>query len=74
MLRNLLIHDILLRKLKRYGINGIELSWFESYLKDREQVVDVYGFLSTKMPILSGVPQGSVLGPTLFQFLVQLFS
>ena len=59
-------HDILLRKLRRYGVIGTELSWLESYLSDREQIVDVRGSLSEKMGLSSGVPQRSVLGPTLF--------
>ena len=59
-------HDILLKKLEHYGIRGITNDWFSSYLKGRKQYVTVNGCTSTKKSVLTGVPQGSVLGPLLF--------
>ena len=59
-------HNILLDKLKFYGISQMELKWFQSYLADRYQQCQINGFLSKKGKIISGVPQGSILGPLLF--------
>ena len=53
-------------KLKHYGIRGVGYSWFESYLKGREQYVSINGFNSKDLRISYGVPQGSVLWPLLF--------
>ena len=59
-------HDALLVKCeKQYNISGSLLSWLNSYLKDRTQVVRVGNSLSSPEKILSGCPQGSVLGPLL---------
>ena len=44
----------------------MELKWFQSYLTDRYQQDQINGFLSKKGKIISGVPQGSILGPLLF--------
>ena len=59
-------HEILLRKLKWYGIDNLAHSWFKSYLNDRVQYVNYEGETSDMLPNLTGVPQGSVLGPLLF--------
>ena len=61
-------HNILLSHLKsRFGINGIALDWFRSYLPNRTYTVTVLGGRSTDRPLMTGVPQGSVLGPILFR-------
>ena len=59
-------HCILLEKLTLYGIRGNELSWFQSYLKDRKQYTSVGDTFSSVLTIQCGVPQGSILGPLLF--------
>ena len=59
-------HDILLDKLNHYGIRGIANDWLRSYLTGREQYVDWNNKTSDKLPIATGVPQGSILGPLLF--------
>lgn len=59
-------HSLLLEKLLHAGFRGVILSWFESYLTDRYQMVRVGDTLSSNLHITAGVPQGSVLGPILF--------
>ena len=68
-------HAILLRRLEStFGISGLALSWFESYLSDRTQSVVVGSLMSIPIPLVFGVPQGSVLGPVLFTLYSQPLS
>ena len=59
-------HSILLSKLSKLGVNGNSLLWFKNYLSNRLQFVSINGFESSLLSILTGVPQGSILGPLLF--------
>ena len=59
-------HQILIDKLYRYGIRGIPLDWFISYLEKRQQYIKIGDNTSSKVYTTYGVPQGSILGPSLF--------
>ena len=66
-------HHRLLHKLKSYGINGNLLSWLNSFLTGRLQQVTLNNVYSEWSNVVSGVPQGSVLGPILFLIYVTIF-
>ena len=59
-------HEVLLSKLAYYGVRGILLDWFKSYLCNRNQFVVISNVFSNHLPVKCGVPQGSILGPLLF--------
>ena len=59
-------HQILLKKLHAYGVRGKLLTWLNCYLSNRWQTVVINGAHSTPTRVISGVPQGTVLGPLLF--------
>ncbi|CAL4067024.1 unnamed protein product [Meganyctiphanes norvegica] len=63
---DLVSHKHLLLKLQKYGINGQVGNWIKAFLENRKQRVVIRGQVSDELDVLSGVPQGSVLGPILF--------
>ena len=63
-------HQILLNKLDRLGVRGLPHKWLNSYLSNRVQYVSVGGVRSGLLRMSTGVPQGSILGPTLFNLYI----
>ena len=62
-------HKILLSKLENIGLEKNIVNWFNSYL-DRKQTLRYQGISSDELTVISGIPQGSILGPTLFIFYI----
>ena len=67
---DVICHKILIEKLSSFGIKGMALKWFKTYITERRQCVSIAGKLSDFLLVKSGVPQGSTLGPLMFSMFI----
>ena len=67
-------HDILIKKLRLYDVQGNYLNWFKSYLSSRKQYIEIKDFKTEMLNIKYGRPQGSILGPLFFIIYINAFS
>jgi hypothetical protein len=65
-------HNILLRKLSNFGQSSNYVDWFHSYLSNRQLFVHISGTLSFPYPVKCEVPQGSTLGPLIFNMYISM--
>ena len=67
-------HELQITKLSAYGLNGNALKYIYTYLKNGKQCFRVNNVCSDFKDIISGVPQGSIIGPMLFNAFLKIFS